>query len=64
MTEKTAQNTTKAVGDALADVTANLDKMKIEEDPSVLARRVFVGNMTYQTRDIELKEFCEKVGPV
>jgi RNA recognition motif-containing protein len=29
-----------------------------------MASRVFVGNLTFQTRESELKEFCEKVGPV
>jgi len=29
-----------------------------------LGHRVFVGNLSYQTRDSELKEFCEKAGKV
>lgn len=33
-------------------------------DPAVLSRRIFCGNLTFQTRDTELKAFCEKVGPV
>lgn len=33
-------------------------------DPAVLSRRIFCGNLTFQTRDTELKAFCEKAGPV
>lgn len=36
----------------------------VADDPAVLARRVFIGNLTFQTRDQELKTFCETVGPV
>jgi len=41
---------------------------KTEQSPAVdgvtVPHRVFVGNMTYQTRESELKEFCEHVGKV
>ena len=29
-----------------------------------LPNRIFVGNLTYQTRDSELKAHCEKAGKV
>lgn len=36
----------------------------VTQDTEAIGRRVFVANLTFQTRESELKTFCEQVGPV
>lgn len=36
----------------------------IKEARAANPNRLFVGNLTYQTRESELKDFCEKMGKV